>query len=320
MRTLELNAGKDSLRLSRLVFGTGSVGGSIAFDEAADLLDLYRAEGGCCIDTARMYGKGASEEAIGRYIALRNCRSEVALSTKGGFPSGNNMHHSRIRPAALRSDLEASLRALGTDYVDLYFLHRDDPEYPVEVLMPFLDSLVREGKVRFLGASNWTAARIAGANRFAAANGLTPFTISQIQWSLAAATPAMWEDDTIVCMDNTEEAFYRQACMPVMAFTPLTRGFFSKAIAEGVDSPALERYAAFKTPLNLARVERVRALCDRYNATPAQICHAFLTSGSLAGLAVLGAKNRVQLTDSLTGADLTLTAQDLEFLCASDVL
>ena len=251
------------------------MGGSIAFDEAADLLDLYRAEGGCCIDTARMYGKGASEEAIGRYIALRNCRSEVALSTKGGFPSGNNMHHSRIRPAALRS---------------------------------------------VLGASNWTAARIAGANRFAAANGLTPFTISQIQWSLAAATPAMWEDDTIVCMDNTEEAFYRQACMPVMAFTPLARGFFSKAIAEGVDSPALERYAAFKTPLNLARVERVRALCDRYNATPAQICHAFLTSGSLAGLAVLGAKNRVQLTDSLTGADLTLTAQDLEFLCAPDVL
>ena len=68
MRTLELNAGKDSLRLSRLVFGTGSVGGSIAFDEAADLLDLYRAEGGCCIDTARMYGKGASEEAILRCV------------------------------------------------------------------------------------------------------------------------------------------------------------------------------------------------------------------------------------------------------------
>ena len=318
MRTLELNAGGESLQLSRLVFGTGSVGSSIPPQESAALLDLYRAVGGNCIDTARMYGNGASEETIGRYLALRSCRATVAISTKGGFPPKNDMHHSRIRPDALKSDLESSLRALGTEYVDLYFLHRDDPGYPVEELMPFLDGLVRDGKVRFLGASNWTAARIAEANRFAVSNGLTPFAISQIQWSLAAATPAMWEDDTIVCMNDAESAFYRQAHMPVMAFTPLTRGFVSKAIAEGIDGPALETYAAFKTPLNLARAERVHALCDRYNATPTQICHAYLTSGSPDGLAVLGAKKRAHLEDSLAGADLTLTAQDLEFLCASD--
>ncbi len=319
MRALELTAGGDCLRLSRLVFGTGSVGGAISDGEAAALLDRYLDAGGNCVDTARMYGGGASEEVLGRYLSLRGCRDRVVLSTKGGFPPKGEMHRSRIRPAELRKDLEDSLRALGTDHTDLYFLHRDDPDFPVEELMPFLDGLVRAGKVRFLGASNWTAARIARANRFASENGLTPFAISQIQWSLAEATPAMWGDDTIVCMNDTEASFYQEARMPVMAFTPLTRGFFSKAIAQGLDCPALEGYSAFQTPKNIARVGRVAELCRRYGATPTQICHAYLTSGTPAGLAVLGAKTSAHLEDSLAGADLILCADDLAFLRGDDV-
>lgn len=318
MRSLELNRGADSLHLARLAFGTGSVGKTIPYDEAAALLDRYRGAGGNCIDTARMYGAGASEEAVGRYLYQRGCRNEVVLSTKGGFPPKEDMHCSRIRPAALTQDLEDSLRALGADHTDLYFLHRDDPAYPVEELMPFLDSLVQAGKVRFLGASNWTAARIDAANQFARANGLTPFSISQIQWSLAQATPATWADDTIVCMDDAQAAFYTQASMPVMAFSPLARGFFSKMLALGAAAPALEAYAAFKTPCNLARVRRVETLCRRLNATPTQICHAYLTSGTPSGIAVLGAKNLSHLEDSLAGADLALSAEDLTFLRAQD--
>lgn len=318
MRSLELTCGAASLCLARLAFGTGSVGKTIPYEEAAALLDRYRGAGGNCIDTARMYGDGASEEAVGRYLRRRGCRNEVVLSTKGGFPPQEDLHCSRIRPAALTQDLEESLRALGTDHTDLYFLHRDDPAYPVEELMPFLDSLVRAGKVRFLGASNWTAARIDAANRFARANGLAPFSISQIQWSLAEATPAAWADDTIVCMDGTQAAFYRKAAMPVMAFSPLARGFFSKAIAQGIDAPSLNAYAAFKTPRNLDRVRRVEALCRRLDATPTQVCHAYLTSGAPSGIAVLGAKNLAHLEDSLAGADLVLPAGDLTYLRAED--
>ena len=193
-------------------------------------------------------------------------------------------------------DLEESLRTLGTDCVDLYFLHRDDLSYPVEELMPFLDGLVRSGKVGFLGASNWTAARIHRANRFARENGLTPFSVSQIQWSLAQATPDSWEE------------------MPVMAFTPLTRGFFSKAITYGIDDSRLDAYLPFKTPTNIERVQRVAALCRQKGVTPAQLCHAYLTSGQPKGIAVLGAKSLSHLEDSLAGADLLLSEEEMKFL------
>lgn len=314
MRSLELIQGGRCLCLSILAFGTGSVGKTISYEDSAAMLDRYLACGGSCIDTARMYGGGASEETIGRYLRQRGCREKVVISTKGGFPPKEDMHHSRIRPEPLMQDLEESLRALGTDCVDLYFLHRDDLSYPVEELMPFLDGLVRSGKVGFLGASNWTAARIHRANRFARENGLTPFSVSQIQWSLAQATPDSWGDDTIVCMNREEANFYIQEEMPVMAFTPLTRGFFSKAITYGIDDSRLDAYLPFKTPTNIERVQRVAALCRQKGVTPAQLCHAYLTSGQPKGIAVLGAKSLSHLEDSLAGADLLLSEDEMKFL------
>lgn len=307
MHTLELSCGARRTVLPRLALGTGSFGKTISPSQAFALLDRYREAGGTCIDTARMYAGGASEALVGQYLAQRSCRDQVLLSTKGGFPPAEKMHCARIRPEELRHDLEESLRALGTDHIDLYFLHRDDPSYPVELLMPFLDGLVRSGLVGFLGASNWTAARIGEANRFARENGLTPFSISQIQWSLAETTPAMWNDDTIVCMDETQARFYREAAMPVMAFTPLARGFFEKLAAIPAGQPIPESLRIFATPRNLIRLRRLQEICRNRDATMAQVCHAYLTGGTPAGIAVMGAKTLRHLEDSLAGADLVLT-------------
>ena len=98
MRSLELIQGGRCLCLSILAFGTGSVGKTISYEDSAAMLDRYLACGGSCIDTARMYGGGASEETIGRYLRQRGCREKVVISTKGGFPPKEDMHHSRIRP------------------------------------------------------------------------------------------------------------------------------------------------------------------------------------------------------------------------------
>ena len=184
--------------------------------------------------------------------------------------------------------------------------------------MPFLDGLVRAGVVRFLGASNWTAARIDEANRFAAENGLTPFSISQIQWSLAESTPSMWNDDTIVCMDGTQARFYRDASMPVMAFTPLTRGFFDKLAAVPPGRTLPEELRVFATPRNRERLRRLQEICRNRGVTTVQVCHAYITSGSPSGIAVMGAKTLRHLEDSLAGADLVLTEQELAALRADD--
>lgn len=318
MHTLELMCGAQRIVLPRLALGTGSFGKTVSPELAFAILDRYREAGGTCVDTARMYAGGASEELVGQYLVQRGCRDQVVLSTKGGFPPAEDMHHSRIRPDELRHDLDESLRALNTDHIDLYFLHRDDPSYPVDLLMPFLDGLVRRGIVRFLGASNWTAARIAEANRFARENGLTPFSVSQIQWSLAESTPAMWNDDTIVCMDETQARFYRETSMPVMAFTPLTRGFFDKLAAIPPGQPVPGELRIFATPRNRVRLGRLQEICRKRGATMAQLCHAYITSGSPSGIAVMGAKTLRHLEDSLAGADLVLTDEELAALRADD--
>lgn len=300
-----------------LTFGTGGLGKTVDKATAFTLMDAYRAAAGSCIDTGRMYGgvDGASEEIIGSYLHARRCRHGVLLSTKGGFPHRENLHRSRLSASELEADLTASLRALRTDFTDLLFLHRDDCTIPVERLMPVLDRFVKAGTVRFLGASNWSAVRIAEANRFAVSNGLTPFTVSQLQWSLARATPADWCDDTIACMNEADRAFYQSSGMAVMAFSPLTRGFFTKP---GAQAGTLSGYEAFASPLNATRARRAALLARELGVSVTQLCYSYLSSTSLHATAVMGCKSMAHLTEALGAQNLRLSPEQVAYLEAVD--
>jgi len=312
--------------VSSLLLGSDYFGATVSPADSFSLMDRFLELGGNAIDTARMYANwipgcaGKSEETIGQWMKDRGNRDRVFLITKGGAIEKNSTDKARISKAELTSDLEESLRALQTECVDLYFLHRDDEDRPEEEIMDTLHGFIKAGKERSIGASNWRAHRIEAANRYAASVGLPGFAVSEIQWSLALSTPALHKDPTLVCMDETEYHYYLKKQMPVFAFSSQAKGFFIRGIRKGLNANNEKAMARFATEENIARLERVRILMDMRHLTPAQITLGYLTSQPFPTCAIIGCKTVEQLEESMQAADTVLSAEDRSLLSGGKLL
>lgn len=286
-------------RLSPLILGCGPFGTGISQDTAFAILDAYIGCGGNTLDTAAVYGAGLSEQTIGDWMKSRGARAQVCISTKGGHPSLPDWGR-RITEADITADMDDSLRRLQTDCVDVYFLHRDDETKPVEAIMPVLDRLVREGKTRYLGASNWTAARIAEANAFAAANGLTPFSTSQIFWCGAVINAGQLPDPTLVAMDGEQHAWYAASGMPVMAYTAQAKGFFSHLRNGGYGGLPDELVTLFVNPETKARAERILAVSADTGLSPTAVSLAYLLhDAAVKAYPILGISRPERLAEAM---------------------
>ncbi len=175
--------------------------------------------------------------------------------------------------------------------------------------MPVLDGFVKSGKVRFLGASNWKTERIEAANRYAAANGLEPFRISQIYYSLAHASRDTFGDDTIVVMDLKEFVWYQKHQFPVMAFSPQAKGFFSK-LAKGESVSHLIE-GQFVSAANLARLARVKEMSQKTGYTPAMITLGYLSSQPFPITSVFAVTKLWQLEENMKAQDLVFDKSTL---------
>ena len=176
-----------SKKISRILLGTASAPYANGAEQNA-LLDEMFASGITAYDTARVYG--GAEECLGNWMASRKNRDKVWIETKCGHPDASG--HKRVNEQAMRRDLETSLAALKTDYVDALLLHRDDEDVPVSEITEIFNMFYREGKVRAFGVSNWNHLRISEANDYAAAHGLRPFTFSSPCFSLADMVGDPW--------------------------------------------------------------------------------------------------------------------------------
>lgn len=318
MRTGYIKGADENLPLSKIVLGCCDFGSKLSEDEAFRQLDMYYDAGGRTLDTARVYacwapgGESASEKTIGRWLKARGRRQDMTVVTKGGHPPLWDMHRSRLMPAELEGDLEDSLRALETDCIDLYFLHRDDLCRPVGDILDTLHRFVRSGKVRALGASNWSAARIREANAYARAAGVSPLAASQIQWSLAICRPEAFGDDTLRCMDGKEYASYLDMGLPVMAYSAQAKGVLAKWCAgKNPDGGFAER---LMRPENRERARRLAVLSRETGISPAALSVAYITSQRLDGYAVISASRPEQLADTLAAAELTLSEDQVRYL------
>ena len=258
-----------------LALGTAPFGTGIPKDTAFAILDAFTDLGGNLIDTAAVYGMGVSEQTLGEWMRLRQSRDRVVISTKGGHPSIPDWAR-RITEEDIRADMEDSLRYLGTDHVDIYFLHRDDESKPVEDIMPILDTLVREGKTRLIGASNWTVARINEANAFARSNGMAEFSVSQIFHNAAFINKEGVYDPTLVAMDSTEHEGYEVNGIPVMAYTSQAQGLFSHIRHKGYEGLTEGMTRTYLNPATRERAERILAVAAKTGISPTAVSLAFL--------------------------------------------
>ena len=174
--------------VSKIFYGTSMFSGG---SDADELLYAVNGMGINALDTARIYGH--SEEVIGRWMKRRGNRQEIILLTKCCHPLPDGTR--RVNGKEIRSDLETSLKMLGTDRVDLLVLHRDDPSVPAGEIVEACNDLIREGKIRAYGGSNWTHERIAQACQYAQAHGLQPFSVSSPNFALARQVEDPWGGD-----------------------------------------------------------------------------------------------------------------------------
>jgi aryl-alcohol dehydrogenase-like predicted oxidoreductase len=302
---------KNGSGISRLILGTGGYGSRSDDRFYFDLLDYYISAGGNTLDTAAVYGE--SERTLGRW--LKTCginRGDIIISTKGAHPPISDIHSSRMTAVDIDYDINNSLRDLACDYIDIYYLHRDNINVPVSYIMDTLNKYVEKGYVRALGASNWSYERISQANTYAASNRLAGFSFSQIYHSLARLTPEEYGDDTLICMNDTEAAGYAASKIPVMAFTSQARGFFFKNYKLS-DTEVAGRFA---TAENRSRLIRLRNICKLKGLTPSEIVLSYLTSAQnpVITLPVIGASSITQLRETVENAGYELTEAEIKYL------
>jgi len=246
--------GTTDLVVSPLCLGGNVFGWTAGVEDSEAVLDAYIGLGGNFIDTADAYSAwvpgnigGESERIIGDWMSARGNRDRIVLATKAG-----KLHSDlSVSAAGLRKGLEESLTRLKTDYIDLYYAHHDDENVPQEETVATLDAFVREGKVRFVGASNITADRLARALDIARTNGLAPFAVLQNEYNLMVREP----------YESTMAPLLAEHGMDLLPYYSLARGFLTGKYRGGaeVDSPR----AKGVVPYQDERGERVLAVLEQ---------------------------------------------------------
>ncbi len=278
--------------VSRLVLGIATI-----VDRA--LLDAFVEAGGNAFDTAHWYGE-ESERALGAWVASRGLRNEIALIGKGA-------HAPDTRPEAVSPQLEQSLDRLGTDRLDVYLLHRDDPSVPVGEWADALDEQVRAGRVRAVGVSNWSARRAEELSAWAASHRCVEISLLSNQLSLATMLEPVWEG--CVAVDDAAEEWLTRTGTPLLAWSALARGFF-----QGRPDDDEEMRRCWIGADNLERRARAGRLAARLGVTPAAVALAWVLARPFPTLAVVGPLTLEELATCIRGVTLDVTSDDLAAL------
>jgi aryl-alcohol dehydrogenase-like predicted oxidoreductase len=304
--------GRTGLEVSRLALGCMSYGDPAwrpwILDEAAARPHFRRALdlGINFFDTADMYSKGRSEEVTGRLLAGMVGRHDYVLATKVFFPVEKGPNRSGLSRKHILAACEDSLRRLGTDFIDLYQVHRWDPETPFEETLSALDALVRAGKVRYLGASSMAAWQLAKALYTADRRGLARFVSMQNHYNLAYREE---ERETIpLCLEEG---------LGLVPWSPLARGFLAGSrTRDGAKDTARARsdeYAdrLYFRPEDFDVLEAAVAVAKERGVKPAQVALAWVLSRPGVAAPIVGATRLEHLDDAATAVDLRLTNEEV---------
>jgi len=305
--------GNSGLVVSRLAFGTMNFGTGnlpaiykVKRDDAGRLVDRALASGINFFDTADAYAGGQSEEMLGSILKGR--RSGVILATKVGNRMGDALVETGLSRRHVLASCEASLARLGTDYIDLYIVHRFDPITPIEETLSALEQLIRDGKVRYVGFSNWSAWQAAKAVGIQEREGWSRFVGAQMYYSMLGRD-----------IEHEVLPFVRDAGIGTMIWGPLAGGFLSGKYTRenlkdednrlsGFDFLPFDKEAGFRL------VDAVRALATARQVSVAQVALAWLLQKPGVDTILLGPSKLTQLEDNLGALDVKLSDEEMRLL------
>lgn len=288
--------------VSRMVIG-GTLGYQcMHLAQASVVYDDFFTSGGNCIDTAHIYGN--SERIIGQWIKNRGIRDQVIILDKGA-------HTPWCDPINLTQQLFESLERMQTDYVDIYMMHRDNPDIPVGEFIAVLNEHVRAGRIKAFGGSNWTIERIEAANAYAQANGLQGFSAVSNNFSLARMIDAPWPG-CLAASDPESREWFTKTQMPLMPWSSTSQGFIVFGDPENTADPNLAR--CWYSDENFARQARARELAAKKGVQPIVIAFAYVLNQPFPTFPLFGAQTLEEVRVALSALDLELTPAELKWL------
>ncbi|MER5881295.1 MULTISPECIES: aldo/keto reductase [unclassified Streptomyces] len=305
--------GRTGVQVSSLALGAMNFGriGRTTQDEATAVVDAALEGGINLVDTADMYGDGESEEMVGKAIAGR--RDDIVLATKAGLPMGDDPNRRGSSRRWLVTELDNSLRRLGVDHVDLYQIHRWDPQTSDEETLSALTDLQRAGKIRYFGSSTFPAHRVVQAQWAAREHRLGRYVTEQPSYSI------LQRGVEAHVLPVTEEYG-----LGVLVWSPLASGWLSGAVRAGREittsrSAAMPQRFDLSVPSNRARldaVERLAVVADEAGLTLIQLALGFVTAHPAVTSALVGPRTTDHLHAQLAAADTVLSADVLDAIDA----
>jgi len=291
-----------SLEVSVVGLGCNNFGPRLDAAATAEVVHAALDAGINFFDTADIYGKGQSEEYIGRAITGR--RDEVLIATKFGKPMDDERRGAR--PEYVRRAAEDSLRRLKIDYIDLYILHEPDPEVPIAETLGALDELVRSGKVREIGCSNFSVAQLREAQDAATEHGYARFVCVQNEYSLLHREP---EEGMLQECERLDVAF--------IPYFPLASGLLTGKYRRGEPAPAGSRlansahYARLMDDVRMNRVEALREFAESRGHTLLELAFSWLLARPTVASVIAGATKPEQVRSNVAAASWQLTPEEL---------
>jgi len=307
-----VNLGNSGLKVSRACLGAmnfGEEGAPCEEAEARRVIDSFLDGGNNFIDTANVYTAGASERVVGRAVSGR--RDDVVIATKARGPQGSGPNDVGTSRLHLTRALEASLRRLGTDYIDLYQMHAWDPATPIDETMATLDTFVRSGKVRYIGCSNYTGSQIVEAQWAAERLGGTRFVSLQPRYSLVARDI---EGDVL-------PAAQRHG-LGTMIYSPLGGGVLTGKYRRGEEPPEGSRLARWGSQRseralserNFQIIDALEIAAKELESTPTAVALAWVLSRRGVTSVIIGPRGLAQLEENMPGFDLELSREIISAL------
>lgn len=301
--------GTSGLSVSAIGLGGNTFGATVDGDDAVRTIQSAIDEGITFIDTADVYSMGRSEELVGRAIAGR--REAVVVATKCGNPLSSGHHTGGLSRRWVIQAAEDSLRRLDTDYIDLFYAHKPDPNTPIEETLSAMDDLVRAGKVRYIACSNYRAWEVAYSMQASRLQRLEHWVAVQNRWNL---------------LDGLDSPELEQAAdalgLGIIPYTPLASGILTGKYRRGETPQAgtrigdIERMRDRLTDEKIDRTERVRAWAEERGHTPAEAAIAWLLAHPVVSSVIAGARTPEQVVANRKAAEWVMTAEERDELTA----
>jgi len=292
-------------KVSRLVMG---VDNQRTQPHANAMFDDYFERGGNCFDTGYVYGRGIAEQVLGRWVKSRGVREDVVIFDKGA-------HTPFCDPENLTKQLLISLERLQTDYVDIYMMHRDNPEIPVGDFVEVLNEHLQAGRMRAFGGSNWTLERVDAANAWAQEKGLVGFSAVSNNFSLARMIAPPWAG-CIQSVDAESRAWFERTGIPLMPWSSQAQGFFVFGDPDKMDNAALAR--CWYAEDNFKRLERAKELAAKLGAEPVNVALAYVLCQPFSTFPLIGPRRISETRSSFRALEIQLSPDDLRWLNLED--